>query len=339
MANPLLTLILPNRGRSKYLDFTLTNLAEINDQRIEILFLDNSEPEDGPLKVPLGLSNFRKVDSVNKLSMTKNWFRGLSLARGIWICYIGSDDGIVSENISAFLDFLENATLDVVSTHPIYFQYPLDYKEAWADIPSREISTWSKNISYLSYAAVVFPKLKLDLPVPYNRSVVRSSLLEDYIRHHDDILGVSPDDFLGQYIAQKAQRGTYIEMPVFIHGGSERSNGLQVGSGASTKDSRDFLNDSSLKFEHALRKYGISCSFSLSYEHFAKARLSQSKPTPHMLRFISVFLAELFCENREHHSSSLIISRTRKLLIPIYETAYRVFEKLGRLRISDFVYR
>lgn len=328
MKSPILTILVPNRGRSKYLDITLSNLSEISDKRIEIVILENSEPEyhDTPWDLPS--ETFRVEKSTTKLSMTKNWHRGIGLARGEWICYLGSDDGIVAGNVSKFLDFLETEDTDVVGTHPIYFQYPLPDKESWADLPTSNLDDWSKQIRYIPILSAIFPQMKLDLPIPYNRSVVRTSILRKYAQANSDILGVSPDDFLGQYIAQKCKVGKYLELPVFIHGGSERSNGLQVGSQFQSNDAFDFISDSTEKFDRALARFSIACSFALAAEHYLLAGKANSRRIPKISLALLMALAEFSCTESSHHSRKLGVKVLRATAIPIHTFSYRVIRKI-----------
>ena len=337
ITEPLLTILLPNRGRSVYFDKTLENLRGILDQRIEVIILENSQPEYLYQDWALPANIFRVDSSPVKLSMTKNWHRGLFLARGRWTCFVGSDDGVVVGNIPRFLDLLEEVEMNVVSTHPIYFQYPLEHKKSWADLPSTKLTWWTKEIRYLSAMVPFFPQLKLDLPVPYNRCVVRTEILRDYAFRSEDIEGVSPDDFLAQYVSQKCRVGTYVELPVFIHGGSERSNGMQVGSNVQGKDSIEFLQDVSSKYGPALKKFGISCSFALAFEHYSKARITLRGHFPQFVTFLALAWAELFCPVSEHHSKNHLLRVARRLLIPAHKLFYRIFRKIWmKLNFKQF---
>lgn len=336
MRSPLLTILLPNRGRSNYLSITLQNLSEISDERVEVIILENSAPNQNLPDFDMNPAVFRVVKSPVKLSMTKNWCRGISLARGQWICYIGSDDGVVVGNLSKFLDFLELVETDVVSTHPIYFQYPILNRKSWADLPMSGLSTWSKKVRYVSLLAVIFPQLKLDLPVPYNRCVVKSNVLKNFAKAHDDIPGVSPDDFLGQYISQKCRFGTYLELPVFIQGGSERSNGYQVSANFKTQEAIDFVNDSTEKFGIGLQRFSVSCGYSLAFEHYSKARSALNRKMPKFATYISILYAEFFCPDYSHHSQSRALKIIRCLLQPSHMLSYRLIRKI--VMISNFIF-
>ena len=331
--NPVLSLILPNRGRSVYLNWTLENLAQIRDPRVEVIIQDNSLPENPPpllLEIPFELTTSKIFYSIKKISMTLNWFEAAQKAKGDWVAFIGSDDGVITPNLDKLLDFLEQTSMDFVSTHPIFYQYPLPHKEAWADLPMSRVQLWSKKIKYVSLLAALFPQFKLDLPVPYNRGVVRRSVLFEYQQKHNDFLGVSPDDFLGQYISQKIKIGVYLDLPVFIHGGSERSNGYHTkNSVPSNRDAEDFLNDAQKKFKSLLNAYGITCSFALAYEHYTCARSAVGKKSFSSLfdKFF-VLWAELFCSDRSHHKQISLWTNFAFLGPGLHRISYRCLRKI-----------
>lgn len=336
MPRIVLSIILPFGYRSKYLDLTLKNLSNINDSRVEILLLDNTFPKDLSAKISLELKNVRVEPSDKRLSMSKNFFRGLNLASGTWLCFIGEDDGIITKNLSQFLDLLESVTLDVVSTHPVYFQYPIGTKEAWADIPEKGIFFWKRRIKYHPALAVLFPQFKLDLPAPYNRCVVRTSVVQDYAREFDDMLGISHDDFLGQYIAQKCRVGTYLELPVFIHGASDRSQGFNERLTSPGQISLEFQNDSKPKMGFLLTKYGTLCSFSLAFEHYLKAKVARQNRSNFsyhevILSKVFSFYAEIFCAKTAHHNQNKALVLCRKISLPLHNYSYRLIRKFFQL--------
>ena len=329
--NPLLSLILPNRGRSSYLNWTLENLAQIRDPRVEVIIQDNSLPEfPPPFELPFSIENSRMFYSLNKIPMTSNWFQAAQNAKGDWIAFIGSDDGVINSNLEKLLDFLEHTSKDFVSTHPIFFQYPLPHKEAWADLPKSISSVWSKEVKYVSLLAALFPQFKLDLPVPYNRGVVRRSVLYEYQQKYSDFLGVSPDDFLGQYISQKIKGGVYLELPVFIHGGSVRSNGYHTQMLVpSNQDAQDFLSDAKTKFKSLLNTYGVNCYFALAYEHYMSARSAGGNHSMKSLadRLFTLW-AELFCSDRSHHKRLSPIKNLAFVAPKLHSFSYRFLRKI-----------
>ena len=331
-----LTIIIPVGSYSNYLKFTLDNLSNVIDSRVEILLLDNTFSSYSSLEIPLEMKNFRVERSQKRLSMSKNFFRGLNLASGTWLCFMGEDDGIITKNLTQLLDSLESVTTDVVSTHPVYFQYPIGTKGAWADIPEKDTFFWKKRIKYHPALAVLFPQFKLDLPVPYNRCVVRTSVLQDYTKNFDDLIGISHDDFLAQYIAQKCRVGTYLELPVFIHGGSDRSQGFNQHSTSPAQISLEFQNDSKPKMGFLLTKFGISCSFSLAFEHYLKAKMARQNRSNFsyheviLSKFFS-FYAEIFCANTAHHNQYKALVLFRKISSPLHNYSYRLIRKFFRL--------
>jgi glycosyltransferase involved in cell wall biosynthesis len=333
MSAPVLSVILPIRGRSKYLDLTLKNLSVIHDNRVEILILDNSLPEFSNLVVPKFKSNFRIEYADSQLTMTQNFFRGLRLAKGDWICFIGGDDGLIPGNVKFLIDFLEFESREVVSTHPIYFQYELEYKEPWADLPKQKLSIWRKKINYLSLLAALFPGFKLDLPVPYNRNLVRRTVFESFIRNFDDIPAGSPDDFLGQYISQMCKIGTYIEIPVFIHTGTAISNGFQSAKENPMPEAQKFLKDSRKKYGTLLNEFGIECSFAMAFDHYASAREASGRggPSRVAIKFYKIWTT-LFCPYGSHHKTPKTFSFFRNFFLVFHSYSFRALRKVWQIR-------
>jgi len=333
MNQPLLTIILPNRGRIDLLSHTIQSILASDDERFELVINDNSWPDESKIEVTDCDKRIEVHYEKEKLSMNKNFFNGLSRAKGEWVCFIGSDDGIVSGSLSPLIDFLQVCRADLVTTHPIYFQYALQSKPPWADLPSRKIKTWECNINFFPKLAVAFPQFKLDLPVPYNRSVVRKKVLQPILDNFTELPGVSHDDFLGQFIAQANLSSKYLELPVFIHAGSNASNGYQLGQERMSSDARDFLQHAKGKYGRLLNKYGLECPTALAYEHYQTAKLATIGSGSKLIVeiFVQVW-AELICSDANgHHSKNQVLVLVRKVGRYFHFQTYRFTRKVIRL--------
>jgi glycosyltransferase involved in cell wall biosynthesis len=333
---PLLSIIVPNRGRGRYLDLTLKSILESDDQRFEVILNDNSYPDNSVPSTTIEDSRLHIYTELKVLTMTQNWHSALCKARGTWVSFTGSDDGIIGKNLKLLLDNLETTTNSIVTTHPIYFQYEMLDKESWADIPVEMFSVWNSRISYPKLLSVFFPQFKLDMPVPYNRSVVRKDLLAPLILKTSEIPGISPDDFLGQYLSQICGTGMYLELPVFIHGGSSQSNGFQTAFGAHEvqQDSIDFLASFRPKMGKYVRKFGISCAGALALEHYCLARtLTGHAPVNKFMSKLIVLWILFTCTNEGNHHQ--IPSRLLKLQYhsrKIHKFLYRCIRRIRLYR-------
>lgn len=266
---PLLSIVFPNRGHFDFAQETIRNILEIEDSRFELIINDNSSPEK------FDYSSFLSDDRVSvyfepeALSMTKNWWKGLSRARGHWIAFIGADDGVVSQNFPEFLNTLEVTESKVVTTRQSVFSYSLNKRPPQLQIPSNRPKRVSKVISYAFRSAAFFPQIRNTvLPIPYNGSVVKLELIEDILRSYSQIPGIAPDDYLGQYVAQHCKRGLFLDLPVFIQGTSERSNGIQIHQKISSTISNEFESDSRKSMGRLTKRFDFACL----YNHIVPAK-------------------------------------------------------------------
>jgi hypothetical protein len=118
-----------------------------------------------------------------------------------------------------------------------------------------------------------------------------------------------------------------LELAVFIQGGSERSNGYQVGGVIQGNDALDFMLDSASKFGVGLQRFSILCSYSLAFEHYARARNSLGRRTPRLATYFSLIWSELFCPDNVHHSQKRSLVVARRFFKPLHTFLFRVMRK------------
>lgn len=269
--NILLSIILPNRGGTPYVYRTLENILGCTDSRFELVVNDNSIPDVIDYSDYLLDKRVKLFHEKEILPMSENWMHGISHAKGNWICFIGCDDGIVTEHLSDFLDFLETCRVDSVTTHGTYFQYAIDDLKPWISAPESKSSKNATRVKYPYKLEALFPQLRNEMPIPYNLAVVRNSVLRSLVKKHSRIPGIAPDDFLGQFVAQTCRRGINYDLPVFIQGNSIRSNGRAHTFGITNVGTTEFAKDSLLVQGDLVTRYGFSCQPAISLEHFIVA--------------------------------------------------------------------
>lgn len=303
---PLLSIIFPNRGHFDYAQETIRNILEIEDSRFELIINDNSSPEKFDYSPFLSDKRVSLYVEENVLSMNKNWWNGLSRARGKWVTFIGADDGVVSQNFPEFLDNLEVTESEVVTTRQSVFSYSLNQRPPQLQIPSNRPKRDSKVISYPFRRAAFFPQLRNTvLPIPYNGSVVKLELLANVLTNSFQIPGIAPDDYLGQYVAQYCKKGLFLDLLVFIQGTSERSNGIQIHQKIVSTHSTEFESDSKKSMGRLIKRFGLDCIAAVALEHyFIVWEELNRKQNPLSLTF-STYWCSLTCHNKRHsHGSS-----------------------------------
>jgi hypothetical protein len=297
----LLSIIFPNRGHFDYAQETIRNILEIEDSRFELIINDNSLPEKFDYSPFLSDKRVSLYVEEDVLSMNKNWWNGLSRARGEWVTFIGADDGVVSQNFPKFLNCLEITESEVVTTRQTVFSYSLEGRLPQLQLPVIEPKGDSRVISYPFRSAALFPKLRNTvLPIPYNGTVVKLAVLSDILASYSQIPGVAPDDFMGQYVAQKCKRGIFLDLLVFIQGTSERSNGRQIMSDINTSFSNEFESDSKKTMGPLTKRFGLDCLPALALEHYFIVWQELHQRRNHLLGTISNFWCKSTCQNNRH---------------------------------------
>jgi len=101
MPTPLVSLVIPTRNRLPYLKDALQTALNQNDDGLEIIVADNAT-DDGTREYLASFGNRIKTTRTEALlSMTDNWYRGLDMATGEWIMFIGDDDCLMPDFMSS----------------------------------------------------------------------------------------------------------------------------------------------------------------------------------------------------------------------------------------------
>ena len=93
---PLLSIVIPSRDRARYVGASIATALQSREAPIEVLVLDNASIDDtSSVVAAINDHRLRYIRSDQKLSMRDNFERGLSLAKGDYIGFIGDDDGVL----------------------------------------------------------------------------------------------------------------------------------------------------------------------------------------------------------------------------------------------------
>ena len=299
--HPILTIILPTRNSEYYLKFTVNCILKSSDPRFELIVVENSDQVNGDLKLFETDPRLKILKNDKYLSMSENWMKGLKEAKGEWFCFMGSDDGIVGDNLSFFLDLLSETKSDLVTGHDSSFSYSLNHQLPSITIPVFKNTLKITKIKWPIMRVILFHKIKYDIPQPYNKAFARKSFISQELRGLAKIPGASPDNFLGYLLALKSKKGTNLDLNIFIRGTSEKSNGFNYWNDTKAIETNLFLNDSSDFLGPMSRKYGLKCRMADQVDHYilAKSFLGDAVH-PLILKCFFVW-CEISCENRDHH--------------------------------------
>lgn len=309
---PTLTIILPTRNANQLLKHSITSVLQSKDQRFELLVVDNNFPSRISLSQEiLNDPRLTIVYSNTKLSMSENWHLGLSNARGSWITYMGSDDGIVTHNISTAIDIIENVREfdEAVLFRSIGFTYPINERPAWFELPEKIPSRKVLRIRNPGVICAFFPtQMNSTLPIPYGGAVCRKTLLSEILKSELRIPGVAPDYFLGFYIGLKAKQILFVDEIFAIRGVSEYSNGYQTLNDIRTPNMLDFLADTEEVNSGRFKQTDIRCRTRMSMLDFLLARKDLRSNSFNLTDRFLLSMTRVTCIDEGHHRNFLMVS-------------------------------
>jgi glycosyltransferase involved in cell wall biosynthesis len=301
----MLSIIVPSRNADKYLFHTIKNLLDSRDQRYEVvLSLNNSNN-----KIPDWIANLQdprlKVFlSRTNLSMSKNWFKGLQRSKGDWICFVGSDDGIVAANLMKFIDILQLTDREeVVINHNVAFHYATRDRPASVNTPSIRPTKKLKRVKWPIKMAALFPQFFYDMPQPYSKAIVKRKILEPLLNQEKEIPGLAPDVFLGNYVAMRTKYGIFFDDLLTIRGNSILSIGAQINNNKIlTASANELISDiySKASSLSLMAFFGPTCRPAISLDHYIQSREKLKKK---QITFFSLgkFWCNLTCLDKSHH--------------------------------------
>lgn len=305
MSKPIISFIVPSRGAGIYLEYTIKNLLDTSDTRYEVVLNFNNGFSPIPRSIlDIADSRLRIFRTTDNLSMAKNWYEALCNAKGEWVCYIGSDDGIVSKNLSKFINELNKQTkISVVINHTLSFTYPRSKVISWKTLPVTKCTEKQIKVNWPIKMASFFPQFNYDLPQPYSKAIVKKQILQKIITKESEIPSSQPDIFLGNYIAMQSKNGIFIDIPLTIRGSSEVSNGIQIHSGITkTQSSKEWQSNFYANEKYLQFKFGPTCRPAVARDSYLDAK-AYIKGVSRKHSIFSEFWCNLSCRDKSHHKA------------------------------------
>jgi glycosyltransferase involved in cell wall biosynthesis len=299
---PLLSFIVPSRNGGTYLESTILNLLDTPDKRFEVVLNLNNGLEVPQPSVDISDSRLKVYSSSKRLTMSENWWQGLRNSKGRWICYVGSDDGVVSGNMTKILDILEHAKdVDVVTTHNLAFHYAETNKSAWINQPEGNPTEKHTLVRWPIRLGFLFPQFTYDLPQPYNKAIVRKKLLESILRNETEIPGLAPDVFLGNFVAMLSIKGLFTDTLFTIRGNSNISNGSQINKADKMSPTTlENISDFSQKESPLIAEFGLTCRPAIALDHYIVCKKYITGTTTTNL-FLARIWCNISCNDKSHH--------------------------------------
>jgi glycosyltransferase involved in cell wall biosynthesis len=131
---PLLTILIPTRGRSESLYFSVAGTKQLlYSGEVEVIIVSNGDSMEDDLKSldSRTLQLVRVVRSSRRLGMAENWRFALEHATGTWFTVLGDDDLIASSILDQFLQALSlYSTTSINGIKTVVSTFVWEYKDA-----------------------------------------------------------------------------------------------------------------------------------------------------------------------------------------------------------------
>lgn len=240
---PLLSVVVPTRNRQACAMSLVEGLRAVQADDFELVLHDNSDNDSlGAFVAGFNDPRLRYLHTADRLNMHENFDRAIHASRGVYVCGLGDDDGLLVDAALSILRVARDREIDAVLPGVHAFNWPGLKHWFWGDVGGRLIEPGTSNAdkqrmldpdSELAtvFAAGVTRGLGL-LPRVYQGIVSRRSLDAVWERCGTYFPGPSPDMANAVALAATVSSIWLHPEPVIISGHSPKSGG---GAGAAGK--------------------------------------------------------------------------------------------------------
>lgn len=216
---------MPTRNRAKFLSSLVSIVEDCPDKRIEFLISDNSD-QHGVMPTSQGNVTYFRPEKV--LNMTDHWNFLFQKSSGKYITFVGDDDAFLPSALIELCNHLEKMDPDLVWTESAGYGWPAP------GIDGNFFRRSQKSIirNSLEQARLRLLNLdSLDLPILYNRALLKRRIISQFILEHPGEKFFSsriPDVNSGVKALFLSRSQYWYEELTFISGASPLSNGLLI---------------------------------------------------------------------------------------------------------------
>lgn len=236
---PLLSIVVPTRNRQGCAISLARSLHRSSESDFELVIHDNSDDDYlGRDITALEDPRFRYIHTSDSLNMHENFSRAIEASRGIYVCALGDDDGILVDRALLTLRSIDDQNIDAVLA-PVYpYMWPGIHHRLWGEMggvlwPLKRRFKVRRNLNPLDQVKLMFDDAAVTglglLPRVYHGLVTRAALERLRDRAGSYFPAGSPDLASAVGLAFTVGSMIYDPAPLIISGHSPKSGG---GSGA-----------------------------------------------------------------------------------------------------------
>ncbi|QHL90226.1 glycosyltransferase [Sphingomonas changnyeongensis] len=244
---PLLSIVIPTRDRAPYLAASIATALQSTDAPLEVLVLDNASADNTrDIVAAIADPRLRYERSERRLSMRDNFERGLRLAQGEYIGFIGDDDGILGHAPAAVHAIFDNPKVDAIAAARAHYYWPdLEGGRRGSALLPRGEGMELRN-SRQELRKLLDDSDYYRLPCIYH-GFVRRSLID---RNSKDrfFLSSQVDIYSAIALSMAGVTFAFSHAPLVINGGSARSNGASHFGGGTAEERNKWKQEDDLGF-------------------------------------------------------------------------------------------
>lgn len=224
---PILTLIIPVRGRREQYESLMESALSTKSSKLEIVVSDNSANEELKIFKDARVIHLR---APRALTMSENWSYAFEHATGRYVTFLGADEAVIGSELDTYIAELQDDAGVFHYAAPAFFRWPgLNSKYGLVSLKLR----WKFPVVLGADSFDYIQRLNLDAlaPNPYCRgSILRESLPRFALEN--PIPGPAPD-FVLAHLAALLSIGSRLSVSrsvPFVVGTSKESTGLAWGN-------------------------------------------------------------------------------------------------------------
>ena len=257
---PLFTVIIPQKDRVEYLEYTLRTCMIQDYPNLEFIVADDCS-EDGSAELVKRLAKedprIKLIEHTHHVGMRDNFEEALAMVGPGYVMALGGDDGLLPGCFWKMYEIIKETGSQLI-TWPLHvFHYADGDKKRRLLIRKREFSgiKMIKSEDYLNNIARTFNYMTFDCPMFYVKGVASTELVEKVKQRTPDhcfYYCPTPDGFSGVVLAGELEEYVYYGTPLTINGASPKSQGLSYKrtDKRSKEQSEQFFKDNVRRTMH-----------------------------------------------------------------------------------------
>lgn len=255
MNYPKFSVIIPQKNRAEYLQYTLKTCMLQSYPNLEIIVSDDCSDDNSVEMV----RNLQKIDKRIKLlahtthvGMRNNFEIALNEVKEGYVIALGGDDGLVPNAIWRMYEILNETGAELLTWTQAQYKYPMNSSDHGVYVVPRKKFNGVKMIKssdYLNKISRTLDYMTQDCPMFYVKGVASMNIVNRVKSRTPDgrfYFCPTPDGYSGVVLAGEVNAYAYTQEPLSISGDSPKSQGRNYhrSDDRSRLESERFFNDS-----------------------------------------------------------------------------------------------